>query len=258
MKWFYYISICLSILFTQFVYSSDDCENAISVLVNSSENLVENIGENLRSPYFTKRLQGLRSLGKINPDGIHIYLKIIPFLEDPHPMVRVEAVKVLEQQDSIHIDIIYSLQRQSLREKDSHVAQTLNRALTVIHRRHLEQMTIMGQKIQKHVGLLNFSIKKADHLVRKLGIDFMDWLELTQSARTKKPEKHTIMDELSLEIYSEISVIEDDFRGMIRTLPFTGSSEFFKFFVHYQKWTGHKVEMHSQTYLIIKMIYLSI
>ena len=79
--------------------------------------------------------------------------------------------------------------------------------------------------------------------MRKLGIDGMDWLEMTQKARTTRVATHTIMEELALEIYDEISAVEDDFRDMIRTLPFKDSSEFFKFFVHYQKWTGHKVDM---------------
>lgn len=258
MKWFYWIPICLSILLTQFVYSSNDCENSLSELVSDSVNLVENIKENLRSSYFTKRLQGLRVLRDINPDGIRIYLEIIPFLEDPHPMVRMEVAKVLEQQESIHIDIIYALHRQLQREKDSSVAQAIDMALITIHRRHLKQMTRMEQKIQKHLRLLDFSIKKADHLVKKLGIDYMDWLEITQQARTKEPETHTIMEELALEIYDEISSVENEFREMIRTLPFRDSSEFFKFFVHYQRWTGHKFDMHDQTYLIIKMIYSSI
>ena len=258
MKLFLLIFACLSI-FPKYVYSSNgDCEGAIGTLVSESTNLVENIRENLRSHYFTKRLQGVRALKDINPDGIHIYLEILPLLEDPHPIVRMEVVKVLEQQDSIHIDIIYALQQKLQREKDSYVAQTIETALMTIHRRHLERMTRMGQKIQKHLRILNFSIKKADHLMRKLGIDGMDWLEITQKARTTKVETHTIMEELALEIYDEISAVENDFRDMIRTLPFKDSSEFFKFFVHYQKWTDHKVDMHTQTYLIIKMIYSSL
>ncbi|MDE0151983.1 MAG: hypothetical protein OXK80_05780 [Bdellovibrionales bacterium] len=257
MKWFCFVLVCLSI-FPKYVYSSDGCENVLSALVNSSENLVKNIKENLSSPYFTKRLQGLRSLKEINPDGMHTYLEIIPLLEDSHPLVRMETAKVLEQQDSIHVDTIYALHRQLQREKDSQVAQTIDSALTTIHRRHLEQVTVIGNKIRNHLRLLNFSIQRADHLVRKLRIGYMDWVEITQNARITEPETHEIMDELALEIYLEISAIEDDFRDMIRTLPFKNSSEFLKFFVHYQRWTDQNIEIHPQTLLIIKMIYSSI
>ena len=61
-------------------------------------------------------------------------------------MVRMEVVKVLEQQSSIHIDIIYALQQRLQREKDSYVAQTIATALMTIHRRHLEQMTRLWDK----------------------------------------------------------------------------------------------------------------
>lgn len=255
MKIFLLLTICLPILFPTYVYSSDSCESVLSVLISESTSMVAEVRRGLKSSAYTDRLRALNIIKDVNPDGLSFYREILPLIQDPHPQVRTMAARVFQQHDSVDMDILYALYWQLEKEDDPDVAIVLDEAIDTIHNRHSEQLTHMGERVQRHVSALYLSIEKADQLVKKLGLTSLQWLEVTQTARTKKPDQHTITEELAIEIYNEISSVENDLERVLRTLPFTNSVDFFKFIAHYQKVTGAKIKMSEQTYLIIKHMY---
>ncbi len=257
MKLFFLIFAC-SFILSKYAYG-DDCQNTLSRLVNESEIMITDVGKNLRSSRFQDRLKGLRAIKEINPDGDHIYLEILPLIQDPHPQVQIETAKVLQQsefQGSVYLKIIYLLYFQLQRERDVDVSDAINEAVDALNLKYSRQVHRIGEKIKKHIQKLNFSVEKAEHIIDKLNIQPEQWLKITKKALITDPEDQTITEQMSLEIFKEITAVEDDFKDMIRTLPFKNSLEFFHFTLQYHKFTGGELRMRKQAFLIIKSMYL--
>ena len=258
MKLFFLIFV-LSSIFPKYVYSSKgDCEGAIATLISESANLITDVRNNLRSSNFQNRLQGLEQIKDIDPDGENIiYLEITPLIRDPHPAVRIAAVQVLQRQDFqgvAYLKIMYLLHLQLQREQNDDVSKAVDKAIDTMQMRYSEQMSHIGEKIKKHIHALNFSVGKAEHLVAQLGLK-EQWSEITERALKTKPEEQTIMEQVALEIYKEVMMIENDFKDMIRTLPFETSDEFFRFARYYHAMTGNPLIVRRQTAMIIKKVY---
>ena len=254
MKLFFLIFACLSI-FPKYAYSIDECESILSALVSESTDLITKVRKNLKSHEYINRLKALSIIRDINPDGHDIYVEILPLIQDPNPQVRMMAARVFQQQDSVYIDVLFALHRQLMREDNSDVSKVLDEAIDTIHSRHWEQIHHMGKRVREALHDLNFSIQKADDLVGKLKFTPLEWLEITNRALASKPESHTPYEQLALEIYNETVTAEDNFKNVIRILPFRNSLDFVSFLAHYKKLTGDKITMQKQTYLIIKQMY---
>ena len=248
--------IFLSIVLSHFSYGGDDCRDSVAQLLDQSENEIREIESNLKSSQSEDRLKGLQALRELKPDGDHIGLEILSFIQDSNPEVRLEAVRVFEQQDAVDAQTINALSSQLLREKDPHIYGVILHVLSAIHLQFVNEILHTGERITKYLYALNFSIEKASHLVEKLGYTPAQWLKITQRAVDMKSNKPAVIEELALEIYNEISSAENDLRIVINTLPFKSSLDFFKFIASYKKISGKKIELSEQTIFIIKMMYL--
>jgi len=255
MKILLLLIVCLPILIPKYVYSSDSCQSVLSVLISEGVNMFAEVKKGLKSSAYTDRLKALNIIKNVNPDGLSFYAEVLPLIKDPHPQLRMMVAKVFQQHDSVDANILYALYWQLDREDNPGVAAALHEAVDTIHKRHWEQFTRMGERVRRHIYALYLNIEKVDHLVKKLGFTPLQWMEITQIARNKKPDQHTVTEELAIEIYNEISATENDLKRVIRTLPFTNSFDFFKFIAQYQQVTGIKVKVNAQTYLIIKQMY---
>ena len=246
---------CLLLSFTQYVYSSDDCQVVLSSLVSESIDLMSEVKENLKSDDYAIRLKGLKTLKDINPDGVSIYEEILPFIQDSHPQVRLAAVQVIQQQQDFSMNAVYSLHVQLGREKDSFVLKAIDKALDVLHKRHVYQIHQVGETIKTHIRALNFSIERAQDSLRLFQLTGEQWVKIKQRALQKQAADRTVMEELAVEVHKDISSKEDSFKDMVRSLPFKTSADFFGYAqVHYVL-TGQELKMQKQTLLIIKHIY---
>ena len=219
--------LILSLLLPKYTYGGDDCQDFISELVDQSVDFVKEIKNNLSSNRFEDRLTGLYELRDLKPDGEYIYLEILPLIQDSYPEVRVEAVRILEEQDSIYMQTISALHLQLQRENDPYVYKVIDEVLNTIYDQLLRKIQRMRERFEEPLRALNFNIEKADHLVGKLGFTSYQWLEITQRSLAKQPERRTTIEELALEIYNEISSAESRLKAIINTLPFKSSLEFF-------------------------------
>lgn len=252
------IFVCLLLSFTQYAYGSDNCQGVLSLLVNESIDLMSEVRDHLKSSDYAVRLKGFNALKDINPDGVNIYEEILPFIQDPHPQVRLSAVQVIQQQQDFSMDVIYSLHLQLEREKNPLVSKAIDTALNVLHKRHFDQVYQIGESIKTHIRTLDFSIGKAQELINFFGFTNEQWMKSTQRALQKKDEDRTPIEKLTVEVNKDILSKEESFKKMIHSLPFKTSSEFFRYAQLHYVMTGQELKIQRQTLMIIKQIFIAV
>ena len=252
MKIFFWIFVqILLVSFVQNAYSSDDCQEVLSSLIERSTEWASEINSNLKSSDYRNRLEGLKQLNSIDTN----VESVLPFIQDPHPQVRMMVIQFIQQQEKLNMNAVYVLHRRLEQEKHFSVRRVIDKTLDTIYTKHLGEMYKVWKMMDESVRTLDFSIEKAQDLVRQLDFTEDQWLEITQKALKLKDEDRTEIEKLAIEVYKDVVSAENDFKKMIQSLPFETSIEFFKYIMVYRSIIGVKLEIRKKTLLIIKKIY---